>query len=413
MSFAASYASAPAGVTVDLALSGGPQNTTSAGIDTLISFENLSGSAHGDILAGDFLNNDIDGGDGNDVLFGREGDDNLNGGTGDDAISGGPGDDIMSGHTGTDLVSYLFSTAGVTVTLATTDPQDTGGAGTDRLYFFENLDGSLFNDTLSGNHGANVMQGGDGDDFVDGAAGNDSLSGGNGGDTLIGRGGNDTLDGGANPEGGGGQGDILLGGEGNDTYLVDSGLDLVDEDFIFPGFGNGGVDTIISTADFYWDTQSVGEVLRISEDVVDAGGDGVTAVGGVFNNTIEGHSGTDVLFGRGGSDTYRGGDGVDFISLSTLGLTDANSYVGVNGVNTVIVEERTTGAFSYDIVFEFESGKDKFDVSDYGFASQAAAFATGVNAGAGSSYFILGDGLDYLWVAGRTLAQLSPDDFVV
>ena len=260
----------------------------------------------------------------------------------------------------------------------------------------------------------NQTQTGDGaGNVLIGAFTHDHLRGQAGADTLIGYYGNDTLDGGANPEGPTGQGDVLLGGAGNDTYLIDSGLDLADEDFVFPGFGNGGFATIISTADFYWDTQSVGEVLRISEDVVDVGGDGATIVGGIFANTLEGHSGTDVLFGRGGSDTYRAGDGVDFMSLSTLGLDDANAYVGVDGANTVIVEKRTSGAFSYDIVFEFESGKDKFDVSDYNFASKAAAFATGVNDGAGNSYFVLGDGLDYLYVVGRTLTQLSPDDFMV
>jgi Ca2+-binding RTX toxin-like protein len=243
------------------------------------------------------------------------------------------------------------------------------------------------------------------------------LLGGAGADTLIGGKGNDTLGGGSNPEGPAGQGDILLGGEGDDTYRVDSGLDLVDEGFIFPAFGFGGFDTILSNADFYWDTQSVGERVVVLEGVVDAGNDGVTIVGGVFNNTIEGHKGTDVLFGRGGSDTYRAGDGIDFISLSTLGLTDANAYVGVDGVNTVIVEQRTSGPTSYDIVFEFESGKDKVDVSDYrsvnGLTSGAKVLALAVNDGAGNCYIPLGDGFDYLYMVGLEKADLVAEDFIV
>ena len=39
---------------------------------------------------------------------------------------------------------------------------------------------------------------------------------------LLGMRGNDTLDGGAG-------GDVLNGGKGNDAYVVDSGLDIVDE----------------------------------------------------------------------------------------------------------------------------------------------------------------------------------------
>ena len=235
-------------------------------------------------------------------------------------------------------------------------------------------------------------------------------------DLLIGGAGNDVLDGGANPEGASGPGAIMLGGEGNDTYRVDSGLDFVDEGIYFAGYGFGGTDTIISTTDFYWDVASVGEIVRVDEGVNDAGGDGVTIVGGIFNNTLQGHSGTDIMFGRGGADVYRGGDGVDFISLSLLGLTDANAYAGVNGVNTVIVEKRASGAFSYDIVFEFEAGRDKLDVSDYrttGFTTGAQALARVVNDGAGSSYLALGDGLDYLYLVGLEKADLVASDFIV
>ncbi len=48
----ASYANAPAAVTVNLALQGVAQNTIGAGIDTLVNFENLGGSAFNDVLSG-------------------------------------------------------------------------------------------------------------------------------------------------------------------------------------------------------------------------------------------------------------------------------------------------------------------------------------------------------------------------
>ncbi len=274
-----------------------------------------------------------------------------------------------------------------------------------------------FNNIVALNDTGESVEALGGDDFVTGGEGDDSVDGGLGADTLVGGKGNDTLDGGANPEGGTGQGDVMLGGEGDDTYHVDSGLDLVDEGFVFPGFGFGGFDTIISTTDFYWDTQSVGEVLRVSEDVNDVGGDGVTIVGGIFDNTLVGHSGTDVIFGRGGSDIYRAGDGIDFMSLSLLGLTDENAYPGVNGVNTVIVEQRQSGVVSYDIVFEFERGRDRIDVSDYasenGLATGADVIARAVDDGAGNVYIPLGDGLDYLYLVGVVKAQLLAGDFIV
>ena len=55
--------------------------------------ENLIGSAHNDILAGDRRDNDLDGGAGNDTLYGGPGggDDVMAGGLGNDRIFGGQG----------------------------------------------------------------------------------------------------------------------------------------------------------------------------------------------------------------------------------------------------------------------------------------------------------------------------------
>ena len=272
--------------------------------------------------------------------------------------------------------------------------------------------GSDFGDTFYAGASPDFIYGNDGNDMLDGGSGYDTIDGGSGYDTLIGGDGNDILDGGTNPSN---QGDIMLGGPGDDTYYVDSALDLVDEGFIFPDAGWGGTDTIISTANWYWDSQSVGEIDRIAEDADDPNGAGVTFVGGVFDNELHGHSGTDILFGRGGNDIYRAGDGVDWISLSTLGLTDENAYAGVDGQNTVIVDPRSTGKFSYDILFEFESGKDKVDVSAYGsqYASGADVLSHAVDDGAGSSYIALGDGLDYLYFVGLSKAELLAGDFIV
>ena len=78
-----SYATAAAGVTVDLSLTG-PQNTVGAGTDTLVSIENLVGSAFNDNLFGTDWNNALTGGAGNDRLTGRDGRDTLTGGLGSD-----------------------------------------------------------------------------------------------------------------------------------------------------------------------------------------------------------------------------------------------------------------------------------------------------------------------------------------
>ena len=223
--------------------------------------------------------------------------------------------------------------------------------------------------------------------------------------TLIGMDGNDTLDGGPGA-------DVLLGGRGNDLYRVDDSLDLVDEGSAFPAYPGGAadVDTIVSTASWFWDVYSVGEILQV--DASNTAGT-TTLVGSMFSNQMIGNAGSNVLYGRGGSDTYRAGDGIDYISLSTLGLTDANAYVGVDGNNLVIVDKRTTGPTSYDIVYEFDVAKDRIDVKSYGYTNTAQVLATGQNDGAGNCYFALGDGRDYVYLVGVTLGQVTAADFVV
>ena len=62
----ASYADATAGVTVSLAIAAA-QNTIGAGVDTLVNFENLTGSNFNDTLTGNSVANILNGGAGNDT----------------------------------------------------------------------------------------------------------------------------------------------------------------------------------------------------------------------------------------------------------------------------------------------------------------------------------------------------------
>ena len=75
--------------------------------DSLPDVENLIGSAHDDILAGDRRDNDIDGGAGNDTLYGGPGggDDVMGGGLGNDRLFGGQGNDTLIGGTGDDRLA--------------------------------------------------------------------------------------------------------------------------------------------------------------------------------------------------------------------------------------------------------------------------------------------------------------------
>ncbi|QXH62307.1 calcium-binding protein [Pseudomonas azerbaijanorientalis] len=87
-----SYAYATAAVTANLALTTA-QATGGSGSDTLLNFENLTGSAYHDKLTGNALANTLTGGAGNDTLTGGAGNDLLIGGAGLDKLYGGTGAD--------------------------------------------------------------------------------------------------------------------------------------------------------------------------------------------------------------------------------------------------------------------------------------------------------------------------------
>ncbi|MFM7084705.1 MAG: S8 family serine peptidase [Hyphomicrobium sp.] len=136
----------------------------------------VTGTISNDVLNGTLLK---------DTLTGLAGNDTLSGADGDDILNGGAGDDILNGGNGSDTASYEGTTSSVTVSLALTSSQSTGGAGRDTLNSIENLIGGQANDTLTGNAGNNRIDGGAGSDNLNGGAGNDTLIGGLGADSFV------------------------------------------------------------------------------------------------------------------------------------------------------------------------------------------------------------------------------------
>ena len=140
----------------------------------------------------------------NDVIKSHNGNNSISSGAGNDTIDSGIGGDWIDAGAGTDAISFLSSTVGVNANLGTgIYTEGTFGSGT--VLGFENILGSLNNDTLTGSAIANL---------IDGRAGRDSISGGAGGDTLIGGLGNDTLDGGT-----GADTFVFRAGDGVDTII--------------------------------------------------------------------------------------------------------------------------------------------------------------------------------------------------
>ncbi len=208
--------------------------------------ETLGGSEFADILTGGAGRDVFTGRDAVDRLYGGAGNDRLYGGAGDDILEGGEGSDLLRGGDGTDTASYFGAGAGVTVSLAAADWQNTGGAGRDMLSEFENLTGSGFDDMLTGDDGANLLSGMAGADVLDGGDGCDTLSGGRDDDQLYGGKGVDRLWGslGADALDGGGGADMLSGGAGDDVLTGGAGADT----FQFLGTDGDGADWITDFA---------------------------------------------------------------------------------------------------------------------------------------------------------------------
>ena len=136
-----------------------------------------------DVLYGEDGDDDLWGGLGDDWLMGGTGHDILQGEEGNDQLFGGSGFDILDGGDGEDTANYGNSDSGVTVDLAAGGGQG-GTAEGDWLTGIENVFGSEHDDVLTGNQFANMLHGSGGNDILSGGGDANSLWGGYGNDTA-------------------------------------------------------------------------------------------------------------------------------------------------------------------------------------------------------------------------------------
>lgn len=286
------YSTATSRVIVNLNLLGA-QDTVGAGLDTLISIEQIQGSNFQDILHGNSNSNYVLGGAGNDY------------------IDGGASGDFLDGGMGTsDWVSYLSASFGVIVDLANTGVQNTGGSGPDIIRNFENLEGSHFRDVLLGGAGNNYIDGQAGNDYIDGGAGNDILNGNAGTSDWV-------------------------------SYQSATGLVVVN--LSISGAQNtysNGQDTLLGFENL--EGSNFNDVL--------IGDDGNNYIDGKYHNDlIDGGNGNDSLIGGAGNDTFQftgsfGQDrildfnaGINFLRFEVAGLTEFNQLsITQDGVDTLI-----------------------------------------------------------------------------
>lgn len=373
----ASYSASPEAVTVSL--DAGTGSGGHAQGDTLVGIENLIGSGFDDVLVGDSLANVLDGGAGSDTvsyvasgagvtvnLAGptargghAEGDtlisiENVTGSAYADVLIGANGNSVAEGLAGADQIygataSYAHSGKAVTLVLNYSGSGNGSGgdAQGDLLGTVPNLVGSAFGDTLVFQSGpgdpltfANRIEGLAGADVLGGGGGKDILLGGDGNDLLEGGQGADQLDGGAGVDtasyagsslrvlvdlaagkasGGDAQGDTLTaienltGSAYDDIFSPDDGVNVLD--------GGAGIDTVsyaastaAVTVDLLAGTGSGGAaagdwLIRIENVFGSALDDGL--FGNNVANRLAGLAGADNIHGGNGNDILSGGDGND------------------------------------------------------------------------------------------------------
>jgi VCBS repeat-containing protein len=325
------------GITLSLAQSNGTPQLVNAGQTSTVAlqgqFENLFGSAFGDVLTGSASANAISGGAGNDVIFGGNPLDTLNGGQGSTSLPGAQGNDTLVGGTGNDTI---YGGWGNDVIFGDYVPSTLpGGSG------ISSLPGAQGNDSVPGSYDDTII-GGRGDDTIYGGAGNDVIFGGDTQTTLVGSGGgqpgtdnNSIIGGGGNDTIYGGAGnDVIFGGDTQTTLSGGSGGGASSGNDNNSIIGGGGNDTIYGGA---------------GNDVIFGGDTQTTMVGasspGNDNNSIIGGGGNDTIYGGAGNDVIFGGDTQNTLVSSSSPGNDNNSIIGGGGNDTIY------GGAGNDVIF--------------------------------------------------------------
>lgn len=289
---------------------------------------------------------------------------NLVGNGLDNTLFSGAGNNTLNGASGFDTASYLYSTGAVTVSLATTAAQITGGAGTDTFFGIENLTGSSYDDQLTGSSGANILDGGAGNDTLIGGDGNDTYTVNSANDVVtetnatLATGGTDTVRSllssytlGTNIE----NGRImnagiasLTGNALNNTLIAGAGNNTL----------NGG--TGADTASYLFAGTAVTVNLSLAGAQVTGGSGSDTLIsienlaGSNFNDALTGNSGANLLDGGLGGDTLAGGDGNDTYIIDNAAdvVTETNAVASTGGVDLV-----QSWLLSHTLASNVESGR--------------------------------------------------------
>ncbi|WP_062205001.1 type I secretion C-terminal target domain-containing protein [Aureimonas sp. AU12] len=352
--------------------------------DSLVSIENIRGTAFADRLTGDA---------GANALFGGAGNDMLDGGAGADRLEGGSGNDTYVVDDLGDVVVETEAVGGVDVVRSSVD--FTLGAHLDHLTLTGLAAISGFGNTL-----ANVINGNEAANFLFGDAGRDTIWGGGGGDVLFGGDDSDRLDGGAGA-------DILSGDAGDDQLTGGAGMDVLQgstgNDRLFGGEGDdtldGGVGNDNIAGDEGSDHLFGGEGL----DTLDGGAGDDSLFGGAGVDRLDGGAGADEMSGGAGNDLYWIDDAgdriIEFAGGGSDSVTSAVSHVLEAEVEHLILVGTATFGIGNDLANKI-TGNDLANDLEGGVGNDMLAGAGGddeLHGGSGTDKLYGGDGNDTLY----------------
>jgi Ca2+-binding RTX toxin-like protein len=258
------YATSTTGVVVNLKT--GNASTNPGGDYEIGGVEDVIGSSFADVLIGDDLGNELQGGGGNDLLNGR-----------------GGGDDLFGQAGPRDRASFDGAPSRVIVNLGSGSASGWGG---DVVAGVEDATGSKHNDLITGSSIANRLSGGGGNDRIRGGAGSDVLDGNGGRDRALPGAGSDRA----------------RGGSGRDTVDLSSATRSVTINLSTGKTAGDGADIVLGFED------AVGS--RFADTLVGNGKANVMR-GGRGDDKLGGLGRADRLLGSAGQDRLNGGDGSD------------------------------------------------------------------------------------------------------
>jgi VCBS repeat-containing protein len=402
---------------------------------TIEGFEDATGTAFADSLAGDAGANRIDGGAGDDLIRGTAGADALDGGEGRDLLDYS----ALAVAVEVDLEGWARVGDDLQILEAIEDvigtPQDdllAGDAAGNRLAGGLGADGIAGrggDDLLTGSEGADTLDGGEGRDRVDYSglavavrvdlaageaqvgdvvqrlAGLEEVSGTDHDDVIAGDGGANRLDGGAGTDdvAGGGGDDLLIGSIGADALDGGEGVDHADYSALASAVG---IDLAAGTATVGTDVQSLASI----EDATGTGfADNLVGDGGA--NRIDGGAGDDLILGSAGADRIDGGEGIDRLDYAAFAggvrvdLAAGEAQVGVEIQGVTGIEE-VVGTAQEDILIG-SSASDTLDAGAGGDRVVGSAGADALDGGDGD------DILDYSGLDAAVTVDLAAGEAIV